>query len=68
MPAFVIMALMLVTPVGLWAGGEKSAAAFIGLYVLLSMPAMYQITADAIRTRSWPRIVGGPGIRFGKWG
>ncbi len=65
MLAFALMLLLLLAPVSMWYAGDPSWL-LVAAYVVFTIPAIIEVTVDAIRTRTWPSIVSGPGIQFGR--
>ena len=64
MIAFALMLAMLATPAVFWFAGLEAAAVYTGLFVICCVPSMIYVCYLSIKTRSWPRISGGPGITF----
>lgn len=64
MLAFALMAGMFVVPFVLWAVGMTGFAVFVGVFVALCIPSMIHAVYLAIKTRTWPKITGGPSIAW----
>ena len=68
MIALLIMIGILAAPFVLWIMDSKTLAIFMGFLAALSMPSIGYAAYRCIKSRSWPKIVGGPGISWaGKW-
>jgi len=58
--AIIIMLAMLVSPGILWHYDYTQIAGLWGFYVLFSIPSMIEVTWKSIKTRSLPKVTGGP--------
>lgn len=68
MKAIALIVLLLIAPFFLYYVTEqKTLAYFVGIYALFSIPSIIQITIHCVKSRSLPKIVGGPSFQFGKW-
>ena len=64
MLAFALMLGLLAAPFVLWAIGLEGLAILVGVFVALSVPSMIYVTYLAIKTRTLPKITGGPSIEI----
>jgi hypothetical protein len=60
MLALIVLALFVLSPIVLLAIGLKTAAILMVIYVVLSLPSVGQVVVSSIKTRTLPRIIGGP--------
>lgn len=65
MVAIAIMLGMLALPFVLWiAGVGKLIVISVGLFIALCAPSIVYILYRTVRSRTWPKIAGGPSITW----
>ena len=64
MIAVALMLGMLIAPFVLWIAGFNTIAFLVGVYVSLSVPSIVYALYLAIKSHTWPKIVGGPSITW----
>lgn len=66
MPALIVLTLFVLSPIILAILGLKTVSILAGIYVLLSLPSIFQVVASSLRTRTLPKIVGGPRMAWSR--
>lgn len=64
MVAIILVLVMLVAPFVLWLVELNTLVVLVGIYVALSTPSIIHMFYQAIKSRTWPKIVGGPSIMW----
>lgn len=63
----IAVALLLVlsfSPLALWYLGLNTLAVLALIFVVLSLPSIVKVVYLAIKHREWPKVVGGPSIKW----